>query len=592
PYRLELLGDEIESIRTFDPDTQLSLEHKKIVSIIPNVQTKLLQETRESFFNFLPEQSTIWVQRLDTALQALDKNFKKAASEFDKILEMNNGSSIVNKPEYLFETAQSFEKGMQEFAKVFLASSANQDYAEVLEFKSSPQPSFNKDFQLIAKDLYENQTKGYRNFIFADSGAQHDKLVTIFDEINPEVRTFHVGTSIREGYVDHLLKIVCYTDHQLFERFHNYRNKEKASKSKAITLKELKTLQPGDYVVHQDHGIARFVGLEKVMLGSNKEQEGIRLVFRDDDLMVVSIHALHKISKYSGKDGAVPTMSKLGSPEWENKKKSAKKKVKDIAKELISLYAKRKAAPGYAFTRDTFLQAELETSFLYEDTPDQAKATKDVKEDMEKPHPMDRLVCGDVGFGKTEVAIRAAFKAVCDGKQVAVLVPTTVLAMQHYKTFRDRLEKFPVKTEYINRFRTTGQIKETLQRVKEGKTNILIGTQRILSKDVEFKDLGLLIIDEEQKFGVSTKEKLKQFKFNVDTLTLTATPIPRTLHFSLMGARDLSVIATPPPNRQPVTTEIHVFDKAVIRDAVSNEIKRGGQVFFIHNRVADLDGMA
>ncbi len=591
PYRLELFGDEIESIRTFDPDTQLSLEHKKFISIVPNVQTKLLQETRESFFNFLPEHSTIWIENIELSLQAIEKNFNKASSEFHKILEQNNGSALVYEPDYLFETKSGFEKAMGDFSRVYL-SPTHLSHDHVLEFKSSPQPSFNKDFNLIAKDLHENQIKGYRNFIFAESGSQHDKLVTIFDEINPEVKTFYVGLALREGYIDHMLKIVCYTDHQLFERFHNYKNKERASKNKAITLKELKTLQPGDYVVHQDYGIARFVGLERVMLSSNKEQEGIRLVFRDDDLMVVSIHSLHKISKYSGKDGTTPTMSKLGSPEWENKKKTAKKKVKDIAKELISLYAKRKTAPGYAFNRDSFLQAELETSFLYEDTPDQAKATIDVKEDMEKPHPMDRLVCGDVGFGKTEVAIRAAFKAVCDGKQVAVLVPTTVLALQHFKTFKERLEKFPVKTEYVNRFRTAGQIKETLQRIKEGKTDILIGTQRILSKDVEFKDLGLLIIDEEQKFGVSTKEKLKQFKFNVDTLTLTATPIPRTLHFSLMGARDLSVIATPPPNRQPVTTEIHVFDKAVIRDAVSNELKRGGQVFFIHNKVSDLDAMA
>lgn len=591
PYRLELFGDEIESIRTFDPDTQLSLEHKKFISIVPNVQTKLLQETRESFFNFLPEHATIWIENIELSLQAIEKNFNKASSEFDKILEQNNGSALVYEPDYLFETKLGFEKAMEGFSRVYL-SPTHHSHDHVLEFKSSPQPSFNKDFNLIAKDLHENQIKGYRNFIFAESGSQHDKLVTIFDEINPSVKTFHVGLALREGYVDHMLKIVCYTDHQLFERFHNYKNKERASKNKAITLKELKTLQPGDYVVHQDYGIARFVGLERVMLSSNKEQEGIRLVFRDDDLMVVSIHSLHKISKYSGKDGTTPTMSKLGSPEWENKKKTAKKKVKDIAKELISLYAKRKTAPGYAFNRDSFLQAELETSFLYEDTPDQAKATIDVKEDMEKPHPMDRLVCGDVGFGKTEVAIRAAFKAVCDGKQVAVLVPTTVLALQHFKTFKERLEKFPVKTEYVNRFRTAGQIKETLQRIKDGKTDILIGTQRILSKDVEFKDLGLLIIDEEQKFGVSTKEKLKQFKFNVDTLTLTATPIPRTLHFSLMGARDLSVIATPPPNRQPVTTEIHVFDKVVIRDAVSNELKRGGQVFFIHNKVSDLDAMA
>ncbi len=591
PYRLELFGDEVESIRTFNPDTQLSVETKKYVSIIPNVQTKLLQESREAFFNFLPKDTIIWYKDYEGQLSIIAKYFDKAKESFTNILAQNNGSAIVNRPEDLFETQASFTESIKTHHLVEFGNRFNKKSEQEYTFNFKSQPSFNKDFNLIAKNLFDHQSAGYKNLIFAESNIQYDKLETIFDEISPDLKTYHVAQPLREGFVDHDLKLVCYTDHQLFERFHRYKHKEKHSKSKSLTLKELKTLQPGDYVVHEDYGIGRFVGLEKVDVGE-KKQEAIRLIFKDDDLLYVSIHSLHKISKYSGKEGGPPNMSKLGSPEWENKKKSAKKKVKDIAEELMGLYAKSRTAPGFAFSRDTFMQAELETSFIYEDTPDQGKATREVKEDMEKPHPMDRLVCGDVGFGKTEVAIRAAFKAVCDNKQVAVLVPTTVLAMQHYKTFRDRLERFPCRVEYVNRFKTAGQIKETLQRVKEGKTDILIGTHRIVSKDVAFHNLGLLIIDEEQKFGVTIKEKLKQIKVNVDTLTLTATPIPRTLHFSLMGARDLSVIATPPPNRQPVTTELKVFDKEVIRDAVSAEIKRGGQVFFVHTRVTDISEIA
>ncbi|MBC7891241.1 MAG: transcription-repair coupling factor, partial [Sphingobacteriaceae bacterium] len=410
-------------------------------------------------------------------------------------------------------------------------------------------------------------------------------------EIDAFVKFQPLTISLREGFVDEQTKVACYTDHQIFDRFHRYRLREKYSKSKALTLKELKSLQPGDYVTHSDYGIGRFAGLDKVKVGDS-EQEAIRLVYRDNDILFVSIHSLHKIAKYSGKDGGTPVMSKLGSQEWENKKSRVKREVRDIAKELIQLYAKRRLAPGYPYSRDTFLQAELESSFLYEDTPDQAKATNDVKEDMEKPHPMDRLVCGDVGFGKTEVAMRAAFKAVSDNKQVAILVPTTVLAMQHYRTFRERFEKFPVRVEYINRFKSAQQIKDTLKRVESGETQMLIGTHRIVNKDVKFKDLGLLVIDEEQKFGVKVKDRLKEMRLDVDVLTLTATPIPRTLHFSLMGARDLSIIATPPPNRQPVTTEIHVWDEKLIRDAVSTELKRGGQVFFVHNRIGDLEGIA
>ncbi len=591
PFRLELFGDEIESIRTFDPNSQLSVENRKYVSIIPNVQTKLLQESREQFLDFLPENASIWLKDYDLQLEIVEKHFAKVKADFSKILEINNGSTLVNHPEDLFETEKSLEKSLSAFRLIEFGKRFHFRTAEVFTFETKPQPSFNKDFKLIAKNLAEHETSGIQNVLFAESLNQLEKLEDIFEEIDPSLKLQQVNIALREGYTDYQQKVACYTDHQLFDRFHRFKSKESFSKSKSITLKELKTLQPGDYVTHADYGVGRFAGLEKVDVGT-KKQEAIRLVFRDDDLLYISIHALHKISKYSGKEGGPPQMSKLGSPDWENKKKSAKKKVKDIAKELIGLYAKRRAAPGYAFSKDSFLQAELETSFIYEDTPDQGKATADVKADMEKPHPMDRLVCGDVGFGKTEIAVRAAFKAVCDGKQVAILVPTTVLAMQHFKTFRDRLEKFPCKVEYVNRFKTAAQIRETLKRVAEGKTDILIGTHRVISKDVKFKDLGLLIIDEEQKFGVSTKEKLKHIKLNVDTLTLTATPIPRTLHFSLMGARDLSIIATPPPNRQPVTTEIHVFSKEVLRDAVMAEIKRNGQVFVVHNRINDLEPLA
>ncbi|QMU30591.1 transcription-repair coupling factor [Adhaeribacter radiodurans] len=591
PYRVELFGDEIESIRTFNPNTQLSVETQNSVSIVPNVQTKLLQETRESFLEFLPSNTRLWFKDVRHAIDIIDESFTKAEQAFEYLMLTSGNTKVVSKPEDLFESGKSFKKLLEPFTTVEFGKRFHFKASETITFNTKPQPSFNKDFNLLVSNLHDNQTNGFTNIIAADSPRQIDRLTTIFDELDHAVKFQALTISLREGFIDDQVKVALYTDHQLFERFYKYKSKERFSKSKALTLKELRSLQPGDYVVHVDNGIGRFAGLEKVEVGG-KMQEAIRLVYRDDDLLYVSIHALHKISKYTGQEGTPPSMSKLGSPEWENKKKRVKSKVKDIATELIKLYAKRKSAPGFAFSRDGFMQAELESSFIYEDTPDQAKATEDVKNDMEQPHPMDRLVCGDVGFGKTEVAIRAAFKAATDSKQVAVLVPTTILAMQHYKTFRDRLEKFPVNVEFVNRFKTAKDIKETLQRVAEGKTDILIGTHRIVSKDVKFKNLGLMVIDEEQKFGVKTKEKLKEMRVNVDSLTLSATPIPRTLHFSLMGARDLSVIATPPPNRQPVQTELHVFDQTIIRDAVMYELKRGGQVFFVHNRVADLDEMA
>ncbi|MCB2376382.1 transcription-repair coupling factor [Hymenobacter sp. BT635] len=591
PYRIELFGDEVETIRTFDPESQLSVEKRQQVSIIPNVQTKLLQETREAFLDFIPRNTAIWAKDMRQTLDVVEESFDRAEAGFKEMLASAGGVQIVSKPEDLFETGKSFKKLLENFPIVEFGKRFHFKGGEDFQFSAKPQPSFNKDFSRLVKNLHDNQEKGYTNIIGAESVRQADRLRTIFDELDNNVQFQHLLLGLREGYIDDVLKLVVYTDHQLFERFYRAQEGRKFSKKKALTLKELRTLVPGDYVVHQDYGIARFAGLTQVEI-NDRLQEAIRLVYRDDDVLTVSIHALHKIAKYSGAEGTPPTMSKLGSPEWENKKKSVKKKVKDIAAELIRLYAKRKTAPGHAFARDSFMQAELESSFIYEDTPDQAKATEDVKHDMEQPHPMDRLVCGDVGFGKTEVAIRAAFKSVADGKQAAVLVPTTILAMQHYKTFRERLANLPVTVEYVNRFKTTKQIKETLARVAEGKTDILIGTHRLTNKDIKFKDLGLLIIDEEQKFGVKTKDKLKELKVNVDTLTLSATPIPRTLHFSLMGARDLSVIATPPPNRQPVQTELHVFDELLIRDAVARELKRGGQVFFVHNRVKDIDELA
>jgi transcription-repair coupling factor (superfamily II helicase) len=590
PYRIELFGDEVDSIRSFDPGSQLSVETLTQISIIPNVQTRLMQEERQSLLDFISPATRLWFKDFQLTLDVLKKAFEKAEASFDNIVQQA-GTQVVLKPEQLFEVAKTFSARSESFQRVEFGGRAGFNNAVTFELASAAQPSFNKNFELLAENLVEHQAQGYTNLIAADIAKQHDRLKEIFEEIHPEIQFRPVEFALREGFVDQSLKIVCYTDHQIFERFHRYRSKEKFSKSKAITLRELHTLQPGDFVTHIDYGIGKFAGLEKKEVNGH-EQESIRLVYRDNDLLYVSIHALHKISKYSGKDGTPPQISKLGSQEWESKKAKVKGKVKDIAKELISLYAKRKTAPGFGFSPDSYLQAELESSFIYEDTPDQARATEEVKRDMQEPHPMDRLICGDVGFGKTEVAIRAAFKATTDGKQVAVLVPTTILAMQHHRTFTERLRNLPVRVEYISRFRTEKEIKKIIADVRDGKVDILVGTHRVVSKDIEFKDLGLLIVDEEQKFGVKVKDRLKELKVNVDVLTLTATPIPRTLHFSLMGARDLSIISTAPPNRQPVTTELHTFDENVIRDAVSFELRRGGQVFFVHNRVNDIDSIA
>ena len=591
PYRLELFGKEIESIRTFDPETQLSIASVDKISLIPNVQTKLLQEVRQSFLGFLPESTIVWIKDYQLTLDVMDECFNKASLAFDEIVSKTANDKLLLKPADLFDRGEDFAKLSSEFTRVEFGKQFYLAGANLIQWKSQSQPSFNKNFDLLVTHLAENEKAGNINILTAENEKQIDRLLEIFHQLDPTLRVQSMQLGLREGFEDRQLKLICYTDHQLFERFHRYKTRQKASKSKALTIKELKSLHPGDYIVHVDYGVGRFAGLEKVDINGNM-QEAVRLIFRDDDLLYVNIHSLHKISKYSGQEGTTPAMSKLGSPEWENKKSRAKKQVKDIAKDLIALYAKRRSASGFAFSKDAVLQIELESSFLYEDTPDQGLATADVKSDMEKTYPMDRLVCGDVGFGKTEVAIRAAFKAVNDRKQVAVLVPTTILAMQHFHTFTERLENFPVKVEYINRFRTAKEIKEIIAQVKTGEIDILIGTHKIVNKDIVFKDLGLLIIDEEQKFGVKVKDQLKNLRVNVDVLTLTATPIPRTLHFSLMGARDLSVIATPPPNRQPVTTEIETFREEVIRDAVSYELRRGGQVFFVHNRVGEIDSIA
>lgn len=591
PFRIELFGDEVESIRSFDPGSQLSVETVDHINLMPNVQTRLILEERVSFLNFIDPSTRIWIKEAELLADGLTKGFEKASASFDKIMHDTGHSKIALSPHQLFENQDAFFQQLTHFHRLEFGSRFYFDAAHILEFVSSAQASYNKNFELLASSLVDTQGQGYTNFIAAEHPRQLDQLEEIFEGINPILEFKPLQFPLRLGFVDHHQKIGCYTDHQIFERFHRYKSKERFSKSKALTLRELQTLQPGYFVTHIDYGIGKFAGLEKKTV-NGKAQEAIRLIFRDDDILYASILSLHKISRYSGRDGAQPAISKLGNGEWEAKKATVKRKVKDIAKELIALYAKRKSAPGYAFRPDGFIQAELESSFIYEDTPDQANATRDVKKDMEMPHPMDRLVCGDVGFGKTEVAIRAAFKVVAEGKQVAVLVPTTILAMQHHRTFSERLGNFPVRIEYISRFKTAKGIKQIVKAVEAGQVQIIIGTHRLVSKDVVFKDLGLLIVDEEQKFGVKVKERLKELKVNVDVLTLTATPIPRTLHFSLMGARDLSIIATPPPNRQPVTTQLHTYNETVIRDAVRQELQRGGQVFFVHHRISDIEHIA
>src|SRR5690606_6329252 len=583
PYGIEFFGNDIERIRTFDIESQLSVSEIHTVTIVPNVQAKFLTEGNIALLEYIPADAVIWFEDVQFTQDIVARGYKKATELWRALSpedKLQNPEWVDPKYNFIDEknlSAILSDFAVVEFGKQFLYKA---DYTIV--FDQRPQPSFNKDFSLLIHNFKENEKVHIENCIFSDSPRQIERLITILDDMDKSVTFTPIHTALREGFADKAVGVACYTDHQVFDRYYKYKRKKSYERSQAITLKELRELKPGDYITHIDHGIGKYAGLEKVEV-NGRIQESIRLVYADNDLLYVNINSLNRISKYTGKDGVAPKMIKLGTDAWDKLKKTTKKKVKDIARDLIKLYAKRKAETGNAFNPDTYLQTELEASFIYEDTPDQEKATQDVKQDMESPHPMDRLVCGDVGFGKTEVAIRAAFKAVADSKQVAVLVPTTILAMQHHRTFTERLKGFPCTIDYINRFKTNKQIKETLARLAEGKLDIIIGTHRLVSKDVKFKDLGLMIVDEEQKFGVGVKEKLKQLRANVDVLTLTATPIPRTLHFSLMGARDLSIINTPPPNRQPVQTELHVFNETLIQEAVTYEVDRGGQVFFIHN---------
>lgn len=598
PYRIELFGNDVDSIRIFNPETQLSERKLANVSILPNIETNFETKEKISLLDYLPANTVLWAKDFDFTLGRIGKlendlpdnmTLKQIGDdheEEDHIKELTRDD---------FETTENWlqqirDRHLIEWYNHSLAKLTGNE-ANAIQFATEEQPVFNRQFNMLIADLQKRIAANYTPFIFAENPRQLERLRSVFDDLNAEINFVPIPTPISKGFIDHDKKLICYTDHQIFQRYHKYKVKQAYTKGKALTIRALRELQPGDYVTHIDHGVGMYSGLQKIDVNGNM-QEAVRIIYRDNDVLYVNINSLHKISKYTGKEGTAPKVNKLGSDAWEKLKNKTKKQVKDIATDLIKLYAKRKATPGFAHSIDTYLQTELEASFFYEDTPDQSKAVADVKRDMESPSPMDRLVCGDVGFGKTEVAVRAAFKTVNDSKQAAVLVPTTILAFQHYQTFKERLKDFPCTVDYINRFKSAKEKRETLKRLEEGKIDILIGTHAIIGKDVKFKDLGLLVVDEEQKFGVAAKEKLRELKANVDTLILTATPIPRTLQFSLMNARDLSIINTPPPNRQPVHTEVGVFDEYAIREAIYYETERGGQVYFIHNRVQSLPEMA
>ncbi len=590
PYRIEFFGDDVDSIRTFDVETQLSLEQLKKISIIPNVENKHLDENRESFLKYVSNKTVICLKNEELLSGAIDKLYEKATDAFNK----TEGEVKIATPVALFCTSKLLKKQLREFKRVTLGASSGLSLTSDINisFNTKPQPSFNKQFNLLIENLNQNTADGYTNYIFCSSDQQAKRFHDIFEDAQGHVEQFEtVVFPLYQGFIDYENRNICFTDHQIFERYHKFNLKNGYAKKQAITLKELTNLEVGDYVTHIDHGIGKFGGLQKIEV-EGKMQEAIKLIYGDRDILYLSIHSLHKISKFNGKDGAAPKIYKLGSAAWKKLKQKTKARVKHIAFNLIELYAKRRTQKGFQYDPDSYLQHELESSFMFEDTPDQSTATADVKADMESERPMDRLVCGDVGFGKTEVAVRAAFKAVDNGKQVAILVPTTILAFQHFNTFTERLSGMPVTVDYLNRFRTAKERRTVLEGLKEGKVDIVIGTHQLVSKSVEFKDLGLLIIDEEQKFGVAVKDKLKTIKENVDTLTLTATPIPRTLQFSLMAARDLSVITTPPPNRHPVETHVVRFGEETIRDAIRYEISRGGQTFFVHNRIENIKEVA
>ena len=578
PYRVDFFGDEIESIRTFDIETQLSKERLTSVSIIPDIKDSFSDDKKISFGKFIKDNTLVFANDVSFTL-SMNKRIVDETKKHNKENEIDINEIIISQTqvEALFNEFISIEYGNKNFY--------NTD--RISNFNTVHQPHFNKNFDLLFDKIGELKANLVDVFIISENSKQIERLSAIFEDKGIEVPFILIETGLHEGFIDNDLNIAYFTDHQIFDRYHKYKLKTKFSKKGTITLSEINSLSKGDYVVHQDHGIGIFDGLQTIDI-NGKPQEVIKLLYHDSDILFVSIHSLHRISKYKSKDSDPPKIYKLGSGAWDKLKKKTKSKVKDIAEELIQLYAERKQKKGFTFSEDTYMQNELEASFFFEDTPDQTKATIAFKEDMESNIPMDRLICGDVGFGKTEIAIRAAFKAAADGKQVAILVPTTILALQHYNTFRERMKDMPVNIDYISRLKSTQEQNKTRQALKEGKLDIIIGTHRIVGKDIEFKDLGLLIIDEEQKFGVSVKDKLKKFKVNVDTLTLTATPIPRTLQFSLMGARDLSIINTAPPNRYPIQTEVHAYSETMIKDAIDFEIERGGQVFFIHNRVQNI----
>jgi len=575
PFRVDLDGREIESIRSFDPITQLSIDEVQYTSVVPNIQEEEISGEKVSLFNYLDKDGIFFGPKLSLFFDSLHEGLEAVSDDFKN----------------LYDESSTLKKKIAYRILIGGGSSPYKTPDRTFEFQMQAQPSFGKQFDLLIEHMRGLNSDDSRILILSETNKQIERLETIFEDLDARVKFYPLYHGLESGFNDTCNQIAVYTEHQIFGRHYQYSSKKRFSKNQALTIKELKHLNPGDFVVHIDHGVGVFDGLQKMEMGG-RTQEAVRLRYKNGDLLYVNIGSLQKVSRFTGKDGHEPRLNKLGSDAWQNLKRKTKKKVKDIARDLIKLYAKRKAKPGFNFSPDTYLQVELEASFLYEDTPDQSTSTEDVKRDMESPHPMDRLVCGDVGFGKTEVAIRAAFKAVCDSKQVAILVPTTILAQQHYHTFRNRLEGFPVTVDYINRFRTTKQQNATIAKLKEGKVDIVIGTHKLLNEKIQFKDLGLMVIDEEQKFGVAAKEKLKKLRVNVDSLTLTATPIPRTLHFSLMGARDLSIINTAPPNRQPIQTELHVFDKDILRKAIRQELKRDGQIFIVHNRVRDIYDLA
>ena len=593
PYRIEFFGNEVDSIRTFDVETQLSVEKQTKITIIPNLENKFIKENRESFLDYISDKTVICIENTEFLTSQLDKLFGKAIETFEKLPKEVKHAE----PKHLFLNQEGFLRKALDFSIIELSNKPFFKTTKSFEFHIQPQPSFNKQFDLLLNNLSDNHFNGYTNYLFCSNEAQANRFHDIFESIDEENhenvrKQYHtIVASLYQGFIDEENQICCYTDHQIFERYHKFNIKNGYSKKQTLTLKELNSLSVGDYVTHIDHGIGKFGGLQKIQV-EGKTQEAIKLAYADNDIVYVSIHSLHKISKYTGKDGTPPKIYKLGSNAWKTLKQKTKARVKHIAFNLIQLYAKRRLEKGFACAPDSYLQKELESSFIYEDTPDQITATQDVKADMEKDRPMDRLVCGDVGFGKTEVAIRAAFKAVDNSKQVAVLVPTTILAYQHYRTFTERLKDMPVNIGYLNRFRTAKEKAKTIEDLASGKLDILIGTHQLVNKNVVFKDLGLLIVDEEQKFGVNVKDKLKTIAANVDTLTLTATPIPRTLQFSLMAARDLSVITTAPPNRYPIESQVVGFSEELIRDAISYEIQRNGQVFFINNRIENIKEIA